>query len=64
MEIKIEIWKNTGKWYTTETQYVDSLEDVDVLMNSFNKFKGMLATVYYWTGNIENHYQPYRMYKL
>lgn len=64
MEIKIEIWKNSGKWYTTITEHVETIEKIDIFMSNFSNHKGMTATVYYWKGNVDNYYQPYRIFKL
>jgi len=63
MEIKIDIWKNGGKWYTTEEALVESTDEIDSLMNNYPKCSGMIATVYYYVEK-EAYYQPYRMFQL
>lgn len=60
IQIKIDYWKDTGKWYTTEEILIrDLMEDVPGVLLS--KFKGMTATVSYLD---DEDYIPYRMYKL
>jgi len=63
MDIKIEIFKNSGKWYTTEYVNLKDIEVLDKYMQCYSFYIGMITTVSYMETN-EDYYQPYRMYKL
>ncbi len=62
MKIKVEFWKETGKWYASERYELESLDAVNDFMSSFDRYKGMTATVYIIES--DEYLQPYRMFRL
>lgn len=62
MKLKIDYWKNSGKWYTSETTEVQDFNEIDLLMSEPQKFLGMTATVLIIEE--DGHEQPYRLYRL
>lgn len=61
-EIKIDVWKPTGKWYTSELFFVENLDQIESKIKSFNRYEGMWCTTSYWPTNEEKYYYPYRHY--
>jgi|GEM_PF-5376283 len=57
MKIKIEYWKTTGKYYSTEEIEVDNLDDIESKL-----LKQMVATTYIIEA--DGFEQPYRAYLL
>ncbi len=57
MKIKIEYWKTTGKYYSTEEIEVDNLDDIESKL-----LKQMVSTTYIIEA--DGFEQPYRAYLL
>ena len=65
IKIKIDIWKESGKYYTTELVKVNSIDEITNFMLEYQRYKGMEATVYYEEEDRTiSYWQPYRKYKL
>ena len=59
-DIKVDIWKSTGKLYKFERTKTDDLEKVEEEFKG--RYKGMTATIKYWDS--VDTYVPYQMFKL
>lgn len=60
MKIKTDVWKKSGKWYTSDYDYY--VEDIEDYVSKLTGYNGMIITV-----NIieeDGFEQPYRMYEL
>nr|DAI89640.1 MAG TPA: hypothetical protein [Caudoviricetes sp.] len=57
IKLKIEQWKTTGKYYSTEEMEVDSLDNIEAKLR-----REMISTVYIIEE--DNFEQPYRAYLL
>lgn len=62
MKIKVEYYKETGKWYTTEEYSVRDVTIIEDFIVGLGTYLTMTAVVYIVES--DGYLQPYRMFKL
>lgn len=67
MKLELNYYKESGKWYTRESIFLNSLDDLPQDLED-NGIKGMLVTVHIIVESDEagesSYKQPYRFFKL
>lgn len=62
MKIKVEYYKDSGKWYTTQEWIVGHTDYIENDLKKLTTYSGMTAVVYIVES--DGYLQPYRMFKL